>query len=200
MLSKNKNVIVNFIGVIYLVFGIVAILNTVYSRHQQAPILWICYVGLILLGIGALRKNDLLIVSQLNILAIPLIIWSVDFFYVLFTGGSLLGISNYFFVPGPTIAKVVTSQHLFTIPAGIYLLYLIKIKSKKMWIVSLIEVSFLFFASRFFSSPEENVNCVYSSCAGFDLPMYYPFSWFLSYFVMIMVVNFVLMRIKWLRK
>jgi len=200
MNSKNKNIVINSIGILFLILGIGAIINTIYCDCGYAPILWICYIALVLIGIGALRKDDLLVMSQLNILAIPLVVWSVDFFYILITGGSLLGVADYFFLPGPIISKIITTQHLFTIPLGIYLLYLIKIKNKKAWSVSIIEVGVLFFASRFFTLPSENVNCAYYSCANFSLPIYYPLVWFASYFAMIFLVNFVLMRVRILKE
>ena len=94
----------NIIGSIWLAFGIAAIVNTLYYREQGlAPILWLCYLLMIILAIGAFRKDSLLIASQLSILAIPILLWNVDFFYYLFRGETLLYIVGYYFIPGPII-------------------------------------------------------------------------------------------------
>ena len=199
MNEKTKNRIMNFIGISFIILGVGAIINTIYHQNLGlAPILWFSYISLILIGIGALTKNYLLIVSQLNIIAIPYIVWDIDFLYILFTGNSLLGIADYFFIPGPLIGKIISSQHLFTVPLAIYALYLIKIRDNYTWLISFFEVGVVFFITRLISSSEQNINCVFSPCMNFSIP-YYHLTWFISFFIIIFVTNFILIRISFLR-
>lgn len=199
MNEKTKNIIMNFIGILFIILGVGAIINTIYHINLSlAPILWLCYICIILLGIGALTKNYLLLVSQLNILAIPLLFWNIDFYYILFTGNSLLGIADYFFISGPLIGKLITLQHLFTVPLTIYALYLIKIKSNYIWLISFLEITIVFFITRLISSPEQNINCVFSPCVNFSVP-YYHLTWFVGFFIIIFITNFVLRKIPFLR-
>lgn len=199
MLEKSKNLILNFIGILFIILGIGAIINTIYQKELGlAPIFWICYVSMILIGLGVLTKNYLLLLSQLNILAIPLIFWNIDFFYILLIGKSLFGVADYFFIPEPLIGKIITTQHIFTIPLSIYALYLIKIKENFAWAISFFEVSVIFFITRAISSPEQNINCVFSSCMNFNAP-YYPLAWFFVFFIIIFITNFILTRINFLK-
>ena len=199
MNEKSKKLIINFIGILFIILGVGAIINTIYHQNLGiAPILWFSYISIILIGIGALTKNYLLIVSQLNIIAIPYIVWDIDFLYILFTGNSLLGIADYFFIPGPLIGKIISSQHLFTMPLAIYTLYLIKIRDNYAWLISFFEVIVVFFITRLISSPEQNINCVFSPCMNFSIPYYY-LTWFVGFFIIIFVTNFVLIRISFLR-
>lgn len=199
MNEKSKNLVMNFIGILFIILGVGAIINTIYHKNLGlASILWLCYICIILIGIGVLTKNYLLIVSQLNIIAIPLIVWDIDFIYILFTGNSLLGIADYFFISGPLIRKLITLQHLFTVPLAIYALYLIKIRDNYVWLISFFEVSIIFFITRLISSPEQNINCVFSTCMNFSIP-YYHLIWFVGFFISIFVTNFILIRILGLR-
>ena len=98
MKEPTKKVIIYFIGFVFLIFGIATIVNTILHVNEGlAPILWFSYIGLIVLAIGCFKRDGSLIASQLCILIIPYIIWNIDFFYILLTGNSLWGITNYFF-------------------------------------------------------------------------------------------------------
>jgi len=199
MQEKTKNIILNLIGILYIILGVGAIINTIYIELGLAPILWLCYIGVILIGIGFLMKNYLLVLSQLNILAIPLLFWNIDFYSILLTGNSLFGITEYFFISGPLIGKIISSQHLFTIPLAIYTIYLIKIKSNA-WLISFFQITIVFFITRLISSPDQNINCVFKSCMNIQFTGFYPLIWFIGFFVIIFVTNFILMNILFLRE
>lgn len=191
---KKKRTIINLIGFFYLLIGISAIVNTIY-QEDLAPLLWFCYVGMILLGIGALRKDSLLVVSQLNILAIPLIVWTIDLIYGLIMGQTLFGVVDYFFLPGPLIGKIISLQHLFTIPLGIYLLFLVKLKRKDAWKLSFATLIILFFITRFFTTEFYNINCVYEPCMNFNVvTSIYPIVWFSVSFIGVFLTNFVIVK------
>ena len=196
--NKKKRLIINLIGFFYLLFGVSAIVNTIY-QNNSAPLLWFCYVGMILLGIGALRKDSLLVASQLNILAIPLIVWTIDLIYGLIMGQTLFGVVDYFFLPGPLLGKIISLQHLFTIPLGIYLLFLVKLKRKDAWKLSFVTLIILFLITRIFTLEIDNINCVYQSCINYSIGNgIYPFIWFAVSFLGVFITNKII--IKFLKK
>ncbi len=182
------------IGWLFILFGTAAIINTIYQGNPP-QILWICYSSLILLGIGILTKNSLLTLSQMDIIMIPLIIWTIDFIFFLISGHSFFGIVDYFFQEGPLISKIITLQHLFTVPLALLAVYITKIKTKRAWIVSFIQVSFIFLITRLLTSPANNINCVYKSCINFSFK-HYSIMWFVTMFVIICTTNLMLSKIK----
>ena len=192
----SRNFILNLIGIIFLVFGIAAIINTiVYLDEGLAPLLWLSYICLILLAIGVLRKDASLIASQLCIIAIPYIVWTLDFFYYIFNGISLFGIVDYFFQPGPIIGKIISSQHLFNLPLSLIVLYLIRLKRTDFWIISSAQVFLIFIITRLVTSYELNVNCVYHQCGIVSFGLPYVFEWFLAYALMIIITSFILVKL-----
>ena len=191
--AKN---LLRVLGVIYVILGIIAFYNAI-RYTETAGILWFSYVAFFLIGIGLLTRSSYLIASQLNIVFIPYIIWNIDFFYVLITGNSLWGITNYFFTARQTLAQLISLQHLFTIPVSLIAIYLIKLKRKDFWKFSAIQVTLFFFLVRIFSSLERNVNCVFENCIPFQIiPGPYVFSWFVSYAIMIALATLFLTKIK----
>ena len=190
-MGENKTA--NIVGIIFLIFGVVSIVNSFFLKNFQG-ILWFCYISLIILGIGFLKKNHFLIKSQLNIIAIPLIIWTFDFIYFLIFKHSLLNIVDYFFLSGPILSKIITLQHIFTIPLAIYTIKFIKPISKNSWKLSFIQAAIIFILSRIFSNPEQNLNWVYHTSLNLNLP-YYPIFWFAGIFFMIISTNFLLKKI-----
>ena len=191
--AKN---IIKILGVIYVILGITAFYNAI-RYTETAGILWFSYVAFFLIGIGLLTRSSYLIASQLNIIFIPYIFWNIDFFYVLLTGNSLWGITDYFFTARQTLAQLISLQHLFTIPISLIAVYLIKLKRKDFWKFSAIQVAIFFFLVRIFSSQEENINCVFINCTPFQIvPGPYALSWFVSYGIMIALATFFLTKIK----
>jgi hypothetical protein len=200
MHTSKKRVILKLISFIFLIFGIAAIINTIY-RADLAPILWLCYIGMILLGIGVFKNDSILIVSQLNILAIPLIFWNIDFFYGLLNNSvTLFGIVDYYFIPGPLTGKIISSQHLFTIPLSLLALYLIKIKNIDIWKISFFQLIIVFIVTRLITSPVSNVNCVFHPCANFIPESYYLITWFVLGFFLVYLTNYIIIRLRFLRR
>ena len=196
MNSSTRSFIICFIGFIFLIFGVAAVINTTFNlKAGLAPILWFSYIGLIVLAIGCFRRDSSLIASQLCIIFIPYIIWNIDFFTYLFNGSSLWGTADYFFRPGNVVGKIITIQHLFNLPLSLFTLYLIGLKRKDFWKISAFEVTFLFFVTRFVTDYKQNVNCVYHNCANFSFGLWYPLEWFLTYAVIIAVTNWLLIKL-----
>ncbi|MBS3094550.1 hypothetical protein J4474_02695 [Candidatus Pacearchaeota archaeon] len=183
----EKDTTIKILGLLFLLFGIAAIVNTSIQNGPE-NILWFCYFGLCLIGIGALTKNSSLVKSQLNILTIPLIIWTVDFFSYFFLGHTLFNITSYFFEPFSLISKTIALQHLFTIPLGILLLKKINKKAKLSWMISLIQIIILFLLSRIFTNYEQNLNWAYHTSLDLSIP-FYPLFWFASMILVIILTD-----------
>ncbi|MEN9625875.1 MAG: hypothetical protein RL557_203 [archaeon] len=178
--------------------ALAAVINTIYQKNPEG-IVWLCYIGLFIISVGMLFKNDTLIVSQLNILAIPLSIWIIDFFsyfYLGNTGQTILGITEYMFTEGNLFSKIISLQHFFTIPFSLGVLSIIKIKQKHAWIFSTIQLAIIFTISRLFTSPEKNINYVFRF-AEYDLisPSLYPLAWFAVFFLMVVITEVILIKL-----
>lgn len=184
--SERKNkILASVIGSYFLILGIVAIAKSLY-RETPFQLFYACYIGLVLIGMGILAKKSVIVLSQIYILAIPLLIWTVDFLYLLAFKQPLWNITNYFFsVDSSLLDKFVTLQHLYTIPLSIYALKLIgleKIDARK-W--SFIQLILMFILVLIFSPPIMNINCVFSSCIDIEFGLPYSLIWFLGGFVMV---------------
>ncbi len=191
-----KERFIDFTGGLFFIFGLTAIINS-FLFYGIQHVLWFCYAGLILMGIGFLKRNHLLVESQLNILSVPLIVWTIDFFYFLIFNHSLLNIVDYFFEPGPLLSKVITSQHLFTLPLAVYAIRFIPPKSENSWKFSFIQVSIIFLISRVLTDYEQNINWVYHTSLNLGIPSnYYAGLWFVMVFIMILVTNLALRKIQ----
>ncbi|MDP4038956.1 MAG: hypothetical protein Q8P57_00015 [Candidatus Pacearchaeota archaeon] len=195
----QKKLILNILGVFFLALGILAMINTIYQGVNYgvdlASILWFSYIGMILLGIAILKKDSDLVLSQINILGIPYVFWNIDFFYYLIKGKTLFGLVDYFFESGALFGKIISAQHLITIPLGLFAIYLIGLKTKNAWKLSFIQIFIVFIITRIATTPAENVNCVFKNCANFDFGIPYVLEWFLSYLIMIFITNWIICRI-----
>ncbi len=188
--------ILNTIGAIFFLWGIAAVVDNIFKINTGiAPVLWMSYISLILLGIGILRKSASLVASQIVIIFIPYLFWNLDFFHQLITKESLFGITDYFFVPGALSGKIITLQHIFNIPLSLYSLYLIGLRSRSFPIVSIVQVSIVFIVSRLATDYDRNVNCVYHNCANFTFGLPYIAEWFIAQFIMILITSWFLIKI-----
>ena len=175
---KNKELALKTLGIFLLIFGIFAISYGIY-RGKPSWIFWLCYIGMILIGIGCLKKDSMLIASQLNIVVVYLLFWNIDFFYRIITNTSLLGITDYFFNELLVSARIISLEHIFLLPLSFLALYLIKLERKDHWKISLIQLVIIYFISKFLTLKEYNVNCVFHSCVNF-IPSepFFPIIWF----------------------
>jgi len=196
MKERGKNRILFLFGIILFSIGLIALIRALlYVSFSE--VLWFSYIALLLIGIGILIRNAELVASQVNIIFIPYIIWNIDFFYQLITGISLWGITDYFFTGRALIAQIITLQHVFIIPVAFFALYLIKLKRKDFFLISIIQIVLFYIVIRFLGDSESNVNCVFSNCLPFSIPaLPYIFLWFTAYFVMIGATSYALVRIR----
>ncbi|MGV8131241.1 MAG: hypothetical protein ACP5N7_04040 [Candidatus Pacearchaeota archaeon] len=192
----NKVKTVNFIGFLLFIWGIAAIIDNILKANTGiAPVLWMSYICLIILGIGILRKNSALIASQIVIIFIPYIFWNLDFFYQLITKQSLFGITDYFFRPGALSGKIIALQHIFNLPLSIYAMSLIGLNKSKFYIISFIQVTLVFIISRLVTNYDQNVNCVYRNCANFSFGLPHIVEWFVAQTLMILLTSWLLVKI-----
>ncbi len=192
MKEQYKSVFLNVTGVFFLILGIIATVNSVYNSHPT-QILYMCYLGLILIGIGILTRKSFIVMSQVYILAIPLLIWNIDFFHWLIFDKPLWGITDYFFVNlSFNLGKLISLQHLFTIPLSIYAASLIGVKRKDAWKWSFVQITLIFIAVSILSPPELNVNCVFEPCINISLGLPYELTWFLVIFAMTFITSVLL--------
>ncbi len=188
--------ILTFFGYVLIVLGVLAFYNAI--SHDPMEVLWFSYAALLLVGLGVVTRNSYLIGSQVNIILIPYIIWNLDFFYYLITGSELFGVTNYFFNSRPTLAQIITLQHIFLVPIALYALSDIKIKRKDFWMLSLAQV-ILFFIIIKVIGDEKNVNCISYNCLPFEIALY-PAFWIIAYCLMIFITTKFLISIKAFKK
>lgn len=188
-----RRVFLYIIGIVFLIFGIASIVNSLY-RGNIWQIFWICYAALLLFGVGAICRRELLIGSQLCILFIPVLIWNVDFVYQMISGRALWGITDYMF-HGIGISQIISLQHVFSIPLGMIALQLIRPKRFDFWKIAFVEVIVIFFVVVFFTSSGANVNCVFEPCVPFPFNFSYRVAWLLGFYGIILLTNLFLWKI-----
>lgn len=199
MLTKTKRTILLITAILFIFLGIIAITNQIFNKNID-HIFWLSYTTLILIGIGMLRKDSFLIATQLNIITIPYLVWTIDFLYLLITNNSLWGITNYILLPGPILPKIVTLQHIYNIPFSLLALYLIKLDKKDMWKASLIQITAIFILTFFLTSPGSNINCVFQSCLPFiSSGKFYLLTWFSLSSLAVLVTNYIYVKLPFLK-
>jgi len=200
MRFQNHLKIQNLIAIFLIFFGIFSITYSFLFRTID-ELFWFCYIGLIITGIGILKQNKNLILSQINLLAIPSFLWIFDFIAILLTKKSFFNLATYFFSPEfSIIEKVISLEHLFLVPIGLFFLLIIKPKtkqklSKNSWIISLTEATLIFIILKIIyltTNLPKNINCVNHSCFNNFSPVYYPLMWITSMFAIILLTDFLL--------
>jgi len=199
MKEKITKIILVSLGIFFIAFGIFAMDYGIY-RGKPGWIFWLCYIGMVVIGFGIITKNGYLILSQLNILAIPLFFWNVDFIHFIITGKDLWGITNYFFGEMLWPARLISFEHLFLVPLSLLALYLIKINKKGAWKLSLVQLVLFFILTQLFTNPDYNVNYAFSSIFPPDSGgAGYVWRWFGYTFTFIILTNFLITKIPGLK-
>ncbi len=176
------------LGILYIVLSFLSFFHAVYY-YQPEAIFWFCYAGLGIIGLGLLFNNATLVKSQLCILFIPDLIWTLDFVMYLVTGASLLGTADYVFLPGLIWPKLVTLQHIITIPVALFLFPRMK-QEKHAWLIGWVQMILVFVITRIVTSYESNVNCAYRLCGQYTVPwtsIEYLMLWMIVTLVMVYV-------------
>lgn len=195
---KADHVILDIIGFVLFSLGVAAIMNSLFIKNPT-QIFWGCYLGLIIMGVGIIKRSSFLIMSQVYILAIPLLFWDIDFLYWLLFNHPLFGITDYFFIERTlTISKLISLQHLFSIPFAIYATRKIGLERRDAWKWSFVQITLVYIIVSFFTLPESNINCVFEPCVNFSFGIPYRITWFIIFFGMTLltavIVNKFLIR------
>lgn len=187
--NKATKIILNLLGAFFIFLGILAYGATLMYGNQY-QVFWICYLSLILLGIGILRRSSFLIVSQINLLLITDIIWIIDFISFFVNGQTLWGITSYMFTNRPTISNFISLQHIFSMPLALIALYKIKIKRSDAWKLSTFQFIIMGVITVVGTPIEANVNCVFKPCMPIALGLIpHQIVWLLTFFIMVFLTN-----------
>ncbi len=176
---------------LYLVFlSLLAIANAFFHPEIASP-LWFCYIAVFLIGLGLFYGKSDIVAMQINIMAIPVLVWNIDFYHYLITGKTLWGVTDYFFASKDTLSNFITLQHLYVIPITLVFLYFLGSYGKNIWKWSFLEAAGIFILSWFFTAPSANVNCVFKSCINFlhVTGISYQILWFAAMLLMIFLTN-----------
>lgn len=171
------------IGVLFVVIELAALID-VWLLENPTQLFWLCYISLAIIAMGIFLHRPRLVVSQVYLLAIPLTIWTLDFIIGLVMGTSPWGITAYYFDGSAfTLGDFVSLQHLFTVPLSIYAIYLMGgLKERYAWVLSVLQVILIFVIVRLFTTPGENINCVFYPCVAIVAPLPHFVLWFLTFF------------------
>jgi len=201
MKEDVKKIILFGLGTFLIILGILAFFNT-FLQDAPSQVFWMSYITLILLGVSCFKKNNFLIASQINIIAIPYFFWDIDFIYHLKTGRALWGLTDYIFQGQTTLSDIISLQHFYTLPLAFLAFFLLKESSemKKAWILSLFQIVIVFSLSRLLTPPELNINCVFQPCLIVHLPLPHSVIWFISFFSMIIITQVILAGLSYLRR
>lgn len=189
---NNKELQIVAFGILLIFYGIFAMAFALMRGHPS-DMLWVCYISMFFIGIASLRKNSFVIAGFLNILLVPLIIWNIDFLVQLITGEQFLGLSN-FFASKVLVSRFVSISHFFSVPLTLYLLYLIGLRRRDSWKLSIPILFILGIVSPIFTSPIENVNCALRSCVSFLGGDYYQAQWIFVLSVMTLITGLIINR------
>lgn len=196
---KKSDWIIYSIAAILFITLVLMVINSLLAK-QYYDVFWYCYIAIFILVIGLIKKNSFIISSQIIILLIPDLLWISDFFYLMFTGNSLLGLTKNF--PHDSLFNQVTNlQHLYVVPLSLLALSMIKLKKNyKILLVGLGEITLTFFLTLLFV-PMSIINCVHANCVNIT-PTFLPYYvlWFLFSFSFIIISYLVISNLPFLKK
>lgn len=194
-MSKRDDWLFTLFGLGLIVIALLSWVNALMNLDSANP-LWFCYIAVFLIGIGILIRSSSLILAQVNLIAIPLLFWDIDFFWQLVTGRTLWGVTDYFFIVGwlNSLGNFLTLQHIYIIPVALGFVYLLGVKRGDLWKFTFVEALAIFVISLLFSPKAANANCAFTSCIDFVTltGLSYQAFWLASVAAMIFLTNFVL--------
>jgi hypothetical protein len=204
MNKKTKENTLKIIGFIFLGIYIYIFIGFVISKDLLG-LFWMCYIGIFLITLGIFLKKPNLVLSQIFILLIPDLLWTLDFFYRLLTNNSLFGFENFFFDTTQLSRKLLALQHTIVPFLSLFYIYLTRPKKlEKPLFISIIEIFFLLILS-FIIPPSKGINCLpyVSSCFSFPnpFPLPYPLIWFIIMILFSLISYFSIKKwVSYLRK
>ncbi len=192
MKERGKEIVLRTIGAILIFIGGVSIFYSIFDGRPE-EIIWLCYIGALIMGFGFLLRKDYLVISQFIILLIPLIIWDIDFVFYFIKGESFFGIADYFFYTDGIANRLISLQHILVLPLMVLGVYFIEWSSWA-WKLSLGEMGLIFVLGRLFTSESLNMNCVFRNCLPFSVGSY-EIVWFVVVIFGVLLINFIGRRV-----
>jgi len=192
-MEKKERILLIF--TIILSLTLLLIIIHFLQIKEYLSLLWMCYIGLTLIIIGIIKRNSNLILSQVIILLIPNIIWTIYFIIGQFTN-TTIGISENFINLATLPLAILSLLHIYTIVFALIALAIIKLKrSYKALLISFIEVVIIFIIMVLIPG-NPGVNCWPTpvNCASITLPEFIPYPIFLllSAFTFVIVSYFII--------
>lgn len=196
----DKKILLNIIAIILGITMILVVIHLISWKNYSA-FLWICYTAIPLTIIGIVTRKSWLILSQVSILLIPDLLWTIELIYVIITGNPMFGVSTYF-LERTFFEKIVSLQHIYTVPLSILALSFIKIKKDyRILLLSLAEILFFFVLTINIASIEYPVNCLPTNCTTFSLDFLpYNLIWIISTFSFAIIGYFIITSLPFVKE
>jgi hypothetical protein len=174
MEERDRETYLYVVGFVFALIYLYVFSLFIFLDNYAIGLTWMCYLGIPLIALGIFLKKPNLVLSQVFILLIPDLFWSLDFFYRLLTNTSLFGFKNFFFDTTLFSRKLLALQHVLVPFLSLFCVYLIKPKKlEKALFIAIIEIFFLLGLGLFIPSLNET-NCLPNSDSCFSFPNPFP--------------------------
>lgn len=195
---KKNNLLFNFLkldkflylGLFFLFLQFVVILGS-FRTDTFDIFFWFCNHTPLFFAIAFFIRNMNLIKAFINVGFLIQFLWFLDFLFALLFDFYIIGMTNYVFedLVGFTILIPIL-LHIFS--TNVALIFTFKEKTNYVVLFySFFYLSFLFFLTFLFTSPENNINCIYEICEFESLTFpFYTYLWVPVMFFLIILPTF----------
>lgn len=159
--EKNKH-----FRVISIILFLVSVTDSYFLLKNEhfSQLFWFCNAAIYLLAIGFYFESSMVLTGILIGALVVQIPWVLDFLARLFFGYRLFGVADYMFEYGFNNLRFYAElDHLLIIPLSAYATKKLGLH-KRGWIFAGILAIVINAGAYVFSSPLDNVNCVFYSC------------------------------------
>jgi hypothetical protein len=187
---RTKNILLNSIGIILIVFSLIRF-YFLYTEGIWFHIFWLCNHVPFIMGIAILFRNLFVLMGEFCLGFLGMLIWVIDYFYFLFFRVSFTG-NGEFFSTG-TYIIVAFVLHVLTLPLAFWAIFLIGKKEKRAFLESIAHFIVLIPIIIYFGA-DKNLNCFFSSCLDF-MPTFrfYTFFLLLAYLLIFIIpINYLI--------
>ena len=192
---KNKNTLLNAIGILLIVFFIIRTIFLI-NEGSFADIFWLCNHAPLVLGIAILFRSGFWITAEISFVFAGVFIWVADYFSKILFNIHVFGSTDYLFpITNQGFFYVTSLVHLFSLPLAIWALFLINKKEASAWKGAIIHAIILIPFTVYFR--EYNLNCFLEPCISWIPSFYlYPLVAFVGYFILFVIpVNKILVKL-----
>ena len=192
---KNKNVLLNAIGVLLILFFIIRAIFLIRDGSAE-NLFWLCNHAPLILGIAILFRSSFWITAEISFVFAGVFIWVIDYLSKIIFDFHIFGSTAYLFPIADYGFFYVTSLiHLLSLPLAIWALFLIKTKEPSAWKGALIHAIVLIPFVVYFRE-EYNLNCFLEPCISWIPCFYfYPVLAFIGYFILFVIpINLILVK------